>query len=349
MSGKTVVALEAVSKTYGAVRALDTIDLAVYEGELLAVLGPSGCGKTTTLNVIAGFVVPDAGRVMLDGDDVTTRPAWRRGLGMVFQSYALFPHMSVGENVGFGLRERGVARPEAATRVTEALALVRLPDAARLMPAQLSGGMQQRVALARALVIRPRVLLLDEPLAALDRKLREEMRAELKEIQREVGITTVFVTHDQHEALGLSDRVVVMNGGRIEQLGTPREVYEQPATRFVADFIGASTALDGRALDERTVALAGGQRVEVRLPRVLAPGAPVRLLVRPERVAVGGAGPNTLRARIVSVMFLGDHSELRLELDGGARLLATVSGPSLFQAGDTTTVTLPPDAFLEAP
>src|SRR5439155_4430082 len=182
----------------------------------------------------------------------------------------LFPHMSVGENVAFGLRERGVARREVEMRVAEALALVHLPDATTFKPPQLSGGMQQRVALARALVIRPRVLLLDEPLAALDRKLREEMRAELKEIQREVGITTVFVTHDQHEALGLSDRVVVMNGGRIEQLGTPREVYEQPATRFVADFIGASTALDGRALDERTVALAGGQRVEVRLPRVLA-------------------------------------------------------------------------------
>jgi ABC-type Fe3+/spermidine/putrescine transport system ATPase subunit len=209
--------------------------------------------------------------------------------------------------------------------------------------------MQQRVALARALVIRPRVLLLDEPLAALDRKLREEMRAELKEIQREVGITTLFVTHDQHEALGLSDRVAVMNGGRIEQLGTPREVYEQPATRFVADFVGASTVLEGHALDERTLTLSGGQRVEVRLPRVLAAGAAVRLLVRPERVAVGAAGANTLRARIVSVIFLGDHSELRLELDGGARLLATVSGPSLFQAGDATTVTLPPDAFLEAP
>ena len=345
---KTVVALDGVSKRYGAVRALNAIDLAVYDGELLSLLGPSGCGKTTTLNVIAGFVVPDAGRVVLDGAEVTAQPAWRRGLGVVFQSYALFPHMSVGDNVAFGLRERGVSRRETETRVAETLALVRLPDAARRMPAQLSGGMQQRVALARALVIRPRVLLLDEPLAALDRKLREEMRAELKEIQREVGITTIFVTHDQHEALGLSDRVAVMHGGRIEQLGTPREVYERPATPFVADFIGASTALEGHALDERTVTLVGGQRVEVRLPHALATGAAVRLLVRPERVAVGVGGANTLRARIVSVMFLGDHSELRLELDGGARLLATVSGPSLFQAGDTTTVTLPPDAFLEA-
>jgi putative spermidine/putrescine transport system ATP-binding protein len=349
VSGKAVVALEGTTKRYGDVRALDAIDLTIHEGEMLALLGPSGCGKTTTLNVIAGFVEPDAGRVLLDGQDVTRQPAWRRGLGVVFQSYALFPHMTVAENVAFGLRERGVARGDIGARVREALTLVRLPDAGDLAPAQLSGGMQQRVALARALVIRPRVLLLDEPLAALDRKLREEMRAELKDIQRAVGITTVFVTHDQHEALGLSDRIAVMNAGRIEQLGVPREVYEQPATRFVADFVGASTALEGRVLDERTVALAGGQRVEVRLSRPLAPGATIRLLVRPERVILGGAGPNTLRARIASVMFLGDHSEVRVELDGGGRLLATVAGPALFQAGDVTTVTLPPETFLEVP
>jgi putative spermidine/putrescine transport system ATP-binding protein len=347
--GKTVVALEAVSKRYGAVRALDGIDLAVYEGELLSLLGPSGCGKTSTLNVVAGFVAPDVGRILLDGEDVTGQPAWRRGLGVVFQSYALFPHMSVEENVAFGLRERSVARADVAGRVREALGLVRLPEAGHFTPAQLSGGMQQRVALARALVIRPRVLLLDEPLAALDRKLREEMRAELKDIQRAVGITTVFVTHDQHEALGLSDRIAVMNGGRIEQLGSPREVYERPATRFVADFIGASTVLDGRVIDASTVALAGGQRVAVRLPRALTPGAAVRLVVRPERIIVGAPGPNALRARIAGVMFLGDHSELRLELEGGGRLLATVSGPALFQAGDATTISLAPDAFLEVP
>jgi spermidine/putrescine ABC transporter ATP-binding subunit len=349
VSGKTVVALEAVSRRYGAVRALDAIDLTVHEGEMLALLGPSGCGKTTTLNVMAGFVEPDAGRVLLDGQDVTRQPAWRRGLGVVFQSYALFPHMSVAENVAFGLRERRVPRAEIRARVREALALVRLTDAGDLAPAHLSGGMQQRVALARALVIRPRVLLLDEPLAALDRKLREEMRAELKDIQRAVGITTVFVTHDQHEALGLADRVAVMSAGRIEQLGDPREVYERPATRFVADFVGASTALEGRVLDERTVVLAGGQRVTVRLAHAPAPGTTIRLFVRPERVVLGGAGQNTLRARIASVMFLGDHSEVRVDLDGGGRLLAKVSGPALFETGDTTTVTVPPDAFLEVP
>jgi ABC-type Fe3+/spermidine/putrescine transport system ATPase subunit len=217
------------------------------------------------------------------------------------------------------------------------------------MPGQLSGGMQQRVALARALVIRPRVLLLDEPLAALDRKLREAMRAELKEIQRAVGITTIFVTHDQQEALGLSDRVAVMHRGRIEQLGAPREVYERPATAFVADFIGASSVLDARAVDAQSVLLAGGQRIEIKGLRPFAAGESVRLLVRPERVQVGGGGPNTFRARVAAVMFLGDHSEVRLALDGGVRLLATVTGPTVFEAGDTTSVTLPADAFQAAP
>ncbi len=349
MTGKTVVALETVTKTYGATRALDGIELAVHEGELLSLLGPSGCGKTSTLNIVAGFVEPDAGRVLLDGQDVTRQPAWQRGLGVVFQSYALFPHMTVADNVAFGLRERGMPRGEAAARVAEALALVRLPSASAMRPAQLSGGMQQRVALARALVIRPRVLLLDEPLAALDRKLREEMRTELKEIQRAVGITTIFVTHDQHEALGLSDRVAVMNAGRIEHLGTPREVYQRPATGFVADFIGASSALEGRVVDARTVALAGGQQIAVRLQRPLEPGARVRLLIRPERVEPHDEGPNALPARVASVMFLGDHSEVRLELEGGVRVLAIVRGTAVFEPGDRLMVTLPPDAFLEAP
>lgn len=350
MSGKAVVVLEDVHKAYGPVRALDGIDLAVHEGELLSLLGPSGCGKTSTLNVIAGFVEPDRGRVLLDGVDVTRRPAWQRGLGVVFQSYALFPHMTVAENVAFGLVERGAPRREIEGRVAEALALVRLPGAGAMRPAQLSGGMQQRVALARALVIRPRVLLLDEPLAALDRRLREEMRAELREIQRAVGITTIFVTHDQHEALGLSDRIAVMNAGRIEQLGSPREVYERPATHFVAGFLGASSVLEGRAVDADTVALWGGQRLIVRLGRPLEPGAPVRLLIRPERVELGAADErNCLRARVASVMYLGDHSEVRLTLEGSEPLLATVRGAAPVAAGDAVVVHLPPDAFLEVP
>jgi putative spermidine/putrescine transport system ATP-binding protein len=344
---RAVVELTGISKRYGALAALESVDLAVNEGELLALLGPSGCGKTTTLNVIAGFTAPDAGRVVIDGADVTGEPAWRRGLGVVFQSYALFPHMSVGDNVAFGLRERGLGKAETAERVGEALALVRLPGAAHRRPHELSGGMQQRVALARALVIRPRVLLLDEPLAALDRKLREEMRAELRDIQQRVGITTVFVTHDQHEALGLSDRVAVMNAGRIEQLGPPRDVYEHPATAFVADFIGASSVLQARAIDGETVELTGGARLRVALPQSPAPGSGVRLLVRPERVELGGAGPDTLSARVVGVMYLGDHSEVRLELAGGQRLLAIAGAGVSLAAGDAVTVGFAPNAFLD--
>jgi putative spermidine/putrescine transport system ATP-binding protein len=347
VTDKTVVALEGVVKAYGALRVLDGIDLAVDEGELLSLLGPSGCGKTTTLNVIAGFVESDRGRVLIDGEDVTGRPAWQRGLGVVFQSYALFPHMTVAENVAFGLRERGLPRGEVDPRVREALGLVRLPAAGPLRPSQLSGGMQQRVALARALVIRPRVLLLDEPLAALDRKLREEMRAELKEIQRQVGITTIFVTHDQHEALGLSDRVAVMNAGRIEQLGPPREVYERPASAFVAEFIGASSRLGARAVDARTVEIAGGHRLQVRLGRPLVPGTSLELLIRPERVELGAVEVNALPARVTSVMYLGDHTEVRLAIAGDVRLLATVRGALPLAPGDAVTVGLSPDAFLE--
>jgi ABC-type Fe3+/spermidine/putrescine transport system ATPase subunit len=342
-----VVELRAVSKRYGAVTALDALDLAVHEGELLSLLGPSGCGKTTTLNVIAGFTTPDAGRVIVDGADVTGQPAWRRGLGVVFQSYALFPHLSVADNVAFGLRERGVPRAEIAARVQEALALVRLPGAGRQRPGELSGGMQQRVALARALVIRPRLLLLDEPLAALDRKLREEMRAELREIQRAVGITTVFVTHDQHEALGLSDRVAVMHAGRIEQLGSPREVYERPATRFAADFVGASSVLDGRALDGETVELPGGVRLRVVPATPRETGAAARLLIRPERVRLGAATAGAVPARVIGVMYLGDHSQVRLELPGGQRVLALAPGGLELTTGETVGVGFEPGAFLD--
>jgi ABC-type Fe3+/spermidine/putrescine transport system ATPase subunit len=344
---KAVVELRGCTRDFGPVRAVDALDLSVSEGEFLALLGPSGCGKTTTLNLIAGFLAPTAGRIVIDGEDVTDRPAHVRGLGVVFQSYALFPHLSVFENVAFGLRERRVPAAEIARRTAEALALVRLEGMGRARPGALSGGMQQRVALARALVYRPRVLLLDEPLAALDRKLREGMRDELRAIQREVGITTVFVTHDQGEALGLSDRIAVMSRGRVEHLGTPREIYERPATRFVADFIGASTVLRGRAVAADRVALAGGS-LQVS-PGALRAGEDVELAIRPERVRVAsGPGDNVLDARVEGLVYQGAQTELTARLGDGQRVLVFVGEPAPvpLAPGDAVRLHLPADAFM---
>jgi len=346
---RPVVELAGCTRDYGAVRAVAGLDLVVYEGELLSLLGPSGCGKTTTLNLIAGFVPPTAGRVRIDGRDVTDRPAHQRGLGVVFQSYALFPHLSVFENVAFGLRERRTPRAEIERRVRAALALVRLDTRAEHRPAQLSGGMQQRVALARALVYEPRVLLLDEPLAALDKKLREEMRSELREIQRSVGITTIFVTHDQSEALGLSDRIAVMHGGRIEQLGAPREIYERPATRFVAEFIGASAVLRGRATAADRVTLTGGETLRVLGLAGLRAGEPVELAIRPERIRLtDGPGENVMDGRVSGVVYQGVQTELTVEIGGGQRLLVFVTepAPAALAAGQALRLHLPPDAFM---
>ena len=339
--------LRGCTRDYGPLRALDGLHLTVYEGEFLALLGPSGCGKTTTLNLIAGFVPPTAGQILIDGEDVTDRPPHLRGLGVVFQSYALFPHLSVRENVAFGLRERRRPAAEIERRVGDALELVRLDRAGRQRPSELSGGMQQRVALARALVYRPRVLLLDEPLAALDRKLREGMRDELRAIQRAVGITTIFVTHDQAEALGLSDRLAVMNQGRIEQLGAPREIYEHPATRFVADFIGASTVLRGRAVAADRMALAGGTlHVKGATWRV---GADVELAIRPERVRLApGPGDNVLDARVEALVYQGPQTEVTARLDDGQRVLVFVTEPATVPPapGHPVRLHLPADAFM---
>jgi len=355
---RPAVELKALVKAFGPVVAVDGIDLAVYEGEFLSLLGPSGCGKTTTLNLIAGFIEPTRGRVLIDGLDVTGRPAYRRDLGVVFQNYALFPHMTVFENIAFGLRMRGASRSEVDRRVSEALALVRLERREGAWPSQLSGGMQQRVALARALVVKPRVLLLDEPLAALDKKLREEMRAELREIQRAVGISTVFVTHDQQEALSLSDRVAVMELGRIEQTGTPREIYERPATRFVADFIGASNVFPVRVIASRAAEAevewegVGRLHVRTRSGRGLPPGSHAELLIRPERITVlppADTGPNAVPGRIVRVTYLGSQTEARVEVGGGRLILVTLDEhdcPVPLAEGAEVRVCLPPEAFL---
>jgi spermidine/putrescine ABC transporter ATP-binding subunit len=346
---RAVVELAGCSREYGGVRAVAGLDLVVYEGELLSLLGPSGCGKTTTLNLIAGFVLPTAGRVRIDGQDVTDRPAHQRGLGMVFQSYALFPHLSVFENVAFGLRERRTARAEIERRVRAALALVRLDTRADHRPAQLSGGMQQRVALARALVYEPRVLLLDEPFAALDKKLREEMRSELREIQRAVGITTIFVTHDQAEALGLSDRIAVMHAGRVEQLGSPREIYERPATRFVAEFIGASTVLRGHGAAADRVTLAGGETLRVRGLSGIRAGEAIELAIRPERIRLaGGPGENVMDGRVIGVVYQGVQTELTVEIGAGQGLLVFVAepAPTVLAVGQALRLHLPADAFM---
>jgi spermidine/putrescine ABC transporter ATP-binding subunit len=345
----TVVELKGCTRDYGGVRAVDAMDLVIFEGEFLSLLGPSGCGKTTTLNLIAGFVEPTAGRILIDGEDVTGLPAHLRGLGVVFQSYALFPHLSVFENVAFGLRERRTPSAETARRVGEALELVQLDRQGRQRPAELSGGMQQRVALARALVYRPRVLLLDEPLAALDKKLREEMRDELRAIQRSVGITTVFVTHDQGEALGLSDRIAVMSRGRIEQLGAPREIYERPASRFVANFIGASTVLRGRAVAEDRVALSPDLTIRVSVGGVLRVGEQIELAIRPERVRLAAAaGEGTAEARIEGLVYQGAMTEVSARLADGQRVRVFVNEPAPMPLapGQIIHLRLPADAFM---
>ena len=288
------VELRAVTKRFGSVAAVDSIDLDVHPGEFLSLLGPSGCGKTTTLRLIAGFERPDEGEVRIGGRDVSRVPPYRRDVNTVFQSYALFPHLSVLDNVGYGLKQRGLARGERRARAMEMLELVRLAGLEGRRPRQLSGGQQQRVALARALVMHPRVLLLDEPLGALDLKVRKELQIELKRIQEEIGITFVYVTHDQEEALAMSDRVVVMNSGRIEQIGVPREIYDTPATEWMASFIGDTNFIRRN-----------GQAVAVR---------PERL-----RVVEGGTG---LPGTVVTTMVIGPAVQCLVRLDDGQEVLA---------------------------
>ncbi|MBI4590330.1 MAG: ABC transporter ATP-binding protein [Candidatus Rokubacteria bacterium] len=300
----------------------------VEKGEFLTLLGPSGCGKTTILQLIAGFLVPDAGQVFINGEPMAGVPPERRNIGIVFQSYALFPHMTVFENVAFGLTMRKAGREVTRHAVAEALELVRLSGLEQRFPKQLSGGQQQRVAIARAVAIRPRVLLFDEPLSNLDAKLRRQMRTELREIQRRVGITTVFVTHDQEEALTLSDRVAVMSQGRLQQVATPQEVYRRPATRFVADFLGETNALVGvvRDVDDDHLTMVVGDAL-LRAPAApgLRPGARVALLVRPEHVAVRVTptrGLNSLSGHLSQAVFQGARTAYVVRA-GDAELIST--------------------------
>jgi spermidine/putrescine transport system ATP-binding protein len=329
------------------VRAVEHIDLRIAEGEFFSLLGPSGCGKTTTLRMIAGFEEPTSGQILLHGRDMVGVPPFRRDVNMVFQQYALFPHMDVFENVAFGLRRKKVDKDEIRHRVGEALALVELEGREKRKPRQLSGGQQQRVALARALVNRPRALLLDEPLGALDLKLRQAMQLELKRIQREVGITFVYVTHDQEEALTMSDRLVVMNAGRIEQLGSPRELYEHPATRFVANFIGTSNVLSGRLERKGDAwALAGlgpEQRVLVADAGQGREGDQVEIAVRPEKILLRmeddppSADRCALRVRVTEVVYLGTSTQYRTVTEGDQSIAVYRQNASATPGADVLT------------
>ena len=324
------IEIEGVSKVYdGGVRAVDTIEIDIYQGEFFSLLGPSGCGKTTTLRMIAGFETPDVGAIRVDGDDITHVPAHQRDMGMVFQNYALFPHRTVAENVAFGLRMRGMDKASITSKVKAALEMVELAGLEDRRPGQLSGGQQQRVALARAIVIEPRVLLCDEPLGALDKKLRQQMQFELKQLQKTLGLTLVFVTHDQEEALAMSDRIAVMNCGRVEQIGTPVEIYDRPLTRFVADFIGDTNIFRGeRITTDAGPGLAVGRGLVLTLP-ARAPGTGVlSVALRPEKIRLSpgeaGAVATGSRARgvVESTNFLGGAVLYRIALDGGHRVLA---------------------------
>ena len=348
------VRLEGLNKTFKEVVAVRDLDLTVDEGEFFSLLGPSGCGKTTTLRMIGGFEEPTEGRVLLGGEDVTDLPPNKRDVNTVFQSYALFPHLDVGENVAYGLKRRKVLEEDIVTRVGEMMELVRLQGFERRKVHELSGGQQQRVALARALVNRPQVLLLDEPLGALDLKLRKQMQLELKRIQQEVGITFIHVTHDQEEAMTMSDRLAVMNEGRLEQLGTPDQVYELPATAFVASFLGASNLLagsiTGRAGSMVTVNLEGGDSVLVPADRVPVDSGPVRIGVRPEKLRITGdavAGQNNLRVTVVQSSYTGVSRSYECRTDGGAPITVYVqnlgSDGAGLKEGDMVTLVWRPE------
>jgi len=344
---KFSVQLEALCKQYGSVGAVRNVSLDVRQGEFLTLLGPSGSGKTTTLMMIAGFIDPTSGRIRVDGRDVTDEPPHRRNIGMVFQNYALFPHLTVYKNVAFPLEVRKVAANEIPARTMAALEIVKLADLGDRYPSQLSGGQQQRVALARAIVFRPPLLLMDEPLGALDKKLREHMQIELMKIQDRLGVTVIYVTHDQEEALVMSDRVVVMADGVIQQAGRPNELYQRPANRFVADFVGETNILAGeitRGGMAATLAIASGVQVRGQSGRPWLVGEQAFLILRPECIRIGAAAQeceNRLQGVVDRVIYVGDASRILIELPDGQTLIAKVQnsgGTSDIVPGDSVAV-----------
>jgi putative spermidine/putrescine transport system ATP-binding protein len=344
------LALEHIGKSWGRVAALTNISLQVQRGMFLSLLGPSGCGKTTLLRIIAGALAPDGGRVVVDNVDVTRVPTYRRNMGMVFQSFALFPHLSVAANVAFPLQVRGLPRSEQRERVAEAVRMVHLDALADRFPRELSGGQQQRVGLARAIVYRPTILLLDEPLSNLDASLREEMRLEISQVTRQLGITAVYVTHDQREALALSDAIAVMNHGRIVQFGTPEEIYRSPTDDFVARFVGYANAIpiqivggcarveaDGSVLTTRDVSLTGAATAFIHASAV-------------ELEPAISNGPNRLHCTVADAAFMGDHVEYVLRQEAGALLKARAPiGAPIFTRGTNVAVFLPPDKLIVVP
>jgi spermidine/putrescine transport system ATP-binding protein len=351
-----VAELRGVTKIFGDVVAAEDLDLKIAPGEFLSFLGPSGCGKTTALRMLAGFETPTRGQVLIDGEDVTGLEAFHRPVNMVFQSYALFPHLSVERNIAFGLRQRRprLASSEIAEKVARALEIVRLDGFERRRIWEMSGGQQQRVALARAIVNEPKLLLLDEPLAALDRKLRKEMQIELQDLQRQLGITFVLVTHDQEEALSLSDRICVMRAGRIVQIGTPQELYDRPASRYVADFVGTSNFFDGTVtgLDGNTATLKldCSETQTGRAGADIATGQAVSASLRPERVRLNRGG-NGLPVTVQNRIFLGEHTEylVRHERLGNIKILSprqSETGEAPFAKGDAASVGWEPDSVL---
>ena len=350
-----LIAIENIRKAFadpagGQVSALDGVSLAVAESEFFTLLGPSGCGKTTLLRIVAGFEHPDSGRVLLDGKDLARLPPDHRPVNTVFQNYALFPHMTAAENIAFGLRMRGVGGDEVKRTVGEMLSLVKLKDLGGRRPSQLSGGQQQRIALARALANRPRVLLLDEPLSALDFKLRKAMQVELKRLQRETAVTFVFVTHDQSEALAMSDRIAVMSAGKVRQVGPPAEIYERPADRFVADFIGETNFIDVNILSRENnyASCRFAEGGEIALPISALPAPPASactLAIRPERVRIGEF---KLRGELKEIVYQGDATRYHIKLKDGPILSALISGGDssrIIKRGDVVGVEFPFDAL----
>jgi putrescine transport system ATP-binding protein len=362
--GRPFVAIDGVVKRFGDVTAVDQVTLDIHEGEFFSLLGGSGCGKTTLLRMLAGLEMPSAGRIFIDGQDMTRTPPFRRPVNMMFQSYALFPHMNVHNNVAFGLKQDRVGRAEIRTRVAEALAMVELEDYGRRRPDQLSGGQRQRVALARALVKRPKLLLLDEPLAALDRKLRERTQLELTRIQERVGITFVLVTHDQEEAMNLSSRIAVMRDGRLEQVGTPRQIYENPANRFVAGFVGSANLLECSAGAEPGQLRA--RDLDLTLQTTQPPQGAARemagtvwVALRPEKIALEPAGgsatrPNTAIGRIEDVTYRGANSSYHVRIAPAVVIEVAVpmqrrSAEGVYARGDTVLLRWAPDSLVVLP